>query len=100
MSQYIQLLLLVLLLPWTNAYQQYCKCQCSAEDLIVPIKACALCTKDVCLASSKDFCKDEEIKLSCYQVESVKDQMVVYGFIGLVGGLVMYAVYRRSVRRR
>lgn len=88
------------------AYQQYCKCLCNEVSIVQPIDRCGNCTKQFCL--SQDICAQPSnppntlpdgtpatpdppiILINCFQTESFKDSLVVYGFVLLLVGLLVY----------
>lgn len=82
---------LLLCLSVASAYQQYCKCSCNGQLLIQEIDKCGLCTKEWCIEQKKDLCSDEEenILISCFQVESLKEKVVVFLFLIAVVGLLV-----------
>lgn len=55
------------------------------------VDKCGLCTKEWCLEQKSDLCKDaaERIVISCFQVESVKEKVVVCLFLVAVAGLLV-----------
>lgn len=60
--------------------------------------ACAKCTKAFCLSQKLDICKDtkeEDVVTSCFQRDSNKDKIIVWGFIIGTVGLLSYALYKR-----
>lgn len=86
------------------AYQQYCKCQCNEVSIVQPIDRCGNCTKQFCL--SQDICSSltataspngppepPVIIINCFQTESFKDSLIVYGFVLLVVGLLVYGQF-------
>ncbi|ODQ79203.1 hypothetical protein BABINDRAFT_8787 [Babjeviella inositovora NRRL Y-12698] len=83
------------LLGFAAAYQQYCKCQCASNYTIFAVDNCGNCTKSFCLTEYANICSEvaeDTINISCFQIESFKDQFIVYGFIVTVIGLLVYAV--------
>ncbi|RLV93012.1 hypothetical protein JA1_002822 [Spathaspora sp. JA1] len=107
------LLLFTLPIQITTAYQLYCRCDCNQNSIINPIEKCGLCTKEYCLNQDKNLCvvKDdkhknkydssekekENIIISCFQVESFKDSLIIYSFIFTVLGLLAYAGYKTYI---
>lgn len=87
-----------------TAYQQYCKCLCNEVSIIQPVDRCGNCTKQFCL--SQDICSlpsntptntspngspdPPTILINCFQTESFKDSLIVYGFVLLLVGLLVY----------
>lgn len=55
------------------------------------IEKCGLCTKEWCLEQKVDLCEDvaQSIVISCFQVESVKEKVVVFLFLVAVAGLLV-----------
>lgn len=105
----ISVLLAVLALVLASAaHQKFCKCQCNGKKLIEPIDNCGSCTKDFCLTKDEKLCEvsdvtktdlhleDVNILISCYQIESFKDQLIIYAFVLVVFILCVYGlVFRR-----
>ncbi|ODV94385.1 hypothetical protein PACTADRAFT_4326 [Pachysolen tannophilus NRRL Y-2460] len=112
-------LVLFLVIQCVFCYQTFCKCECSASDYtIVKLdqnsieedvgnNICLMCTKQFCIDNK--YCKlpessgsdtstggsnsaQDTISISCFQRESLKDKLIVYGFILLVFSLFFYAV--------
>lgn len=64
---------------------------------------CMQCTKAFCLAQNLDICADateEDVQTSCFQRDSKKDRIIVWGFIMVTGGLLLWAALRRVLERR
>lgn len=81
------------------AYQQYCKCLCNDNSIVQPIDRCGNCTKKFCLsqdicaakhAESTDQAEPPDILINCFQTESLKDLVIVYGFLVVLVSLVIY----------
>ncbi|KAK6199477.1 uncharacterized protein RJT21DRAFT_133243 [Scheffersomyces amazonensis] len=105
--------LVVSVLIWASvvvAYQQFCKCECNSKFVIKPIDKCGSCTKDFCLEVDSTICSiegnndgseedvrsevEKNIIISCYQIESPKDALIIYLFAGLVVSLFVISVYQ------
>ncbi|CUM67204.1 uncharacterized protein PRCAT00004897001 [Priceomyces carsonii] len=87
----------LLLVSLAFGYQQYCRCECNEKSVVQPIERCGLCTKPFCMDHDPKLCDEdasEDILISCYQIESTKDSIVVYLFIIIVCGLVANGLYR------
>lgn len=87
----MKLLPLLCCLSVAVCFQQYCKCQCNDQVLVDKVDKCGLCTKEWCLEQKNDLCEDaaESIIISCFQVESVKEKVVVCLFLVAVAGLLV-----------
>lgn len=94
-------LVVLSLVASSAAYQQYCKCLCNDVSIVQPIDRCGNCTKQFCL--SQDICSSQPtntspndsleppiIIINCFQTESFKDSLIVYGFVLLIVGLLVY----------
>ncbi|KAK3316554.1 hypothetical protein B0H66DRAFT_441064, partial [Apodospora peruviana] len=84
-----------------TASQTFCKCTCFTNSTIIPLgpshgdpsraasSSCGQCNRAFCLKYNLPICKDAEEKdvlTSCFQRDSTKDQIIVWGFIiGTVG---------------
>lgn len=55
------------------------------------IDKCGLCTKEWCLEQKSDLCVDveQDIIISCFQVESLKEKVVVCLFLVGVAALLV-----------
>ncbi|KAH8885420.1 hypothetical protein GQ53DRAFT_728866 [Thozetella sp. PMI_491] len=65
--------------------------------------SCAECNRKFCLGYNLPFCKDAEEKdvlTSCFQRDSRKDQIIVWGFILGTTGLLGWAGIRRLLESR
>lgn len=72
-------------------YQQYCKCQCSTNSLVAKIDKCIECTAQWCLQQKSDLCPGDNTNnmlVSCFQLQSIKEKFLVVGFIIAVALLV------------
>lgn len=85
--------LLHLLLP--TAATKYCRCEINDDARVTTVPQCTNCTTDFCYKDVFDRVKNETDKLSlvCFQKESTKEATVIYLFIAVVFGLVVYAGY-------
>lgn len=60
--------------------------------------SCSECTKAFCLSQGIDFCKDAEeddVLTLCFQRDSNKDKIIVWGFIFGTLGLLGWAAFKR-----
>ncbi|QUC16555.1 uncharacterized protein UV8b_00796 [Ustilaginoidea virens] len=68
-----------------------------------PSTSCSECTKSFCLSQGIDFCKDakeDDVLTMCFQRDSNKDKMIVWGFILGTSGLLGWAAFKRVVEHR
>lgn len=87
---------LLMLATFSNSYQLYCKCQCdNSKTIINTVDKCKECTREFCLEKDPKLCElldddskhpskpitNDNIIISCYQVESTKDALIVYSFL-------------------
>lgn len=66
-------------------------------------KSCSVCTKAFCLAQGIDFCEDAkegDVTTMCFQRDSNKDKVIVWGFIVGTVGLLGWAAFKRVVAWR
>ncbi|KAK7422913.1 hypothetical protein QQZ08_009269 [Neonectria magnoliae] len=66
-------------------------------------KSCSECTKAFCLSQGIGFCKnakEEDVTTMCFQRDSNKDRIIVWGFIIGTVGLMAWAAFKRVVRWR
>ncbi|KAF5022050.1 hypothetical protein F66182_5933 [Fusarium sp. NRRL 66182] len=66
-------------------------------------KSCSECTKAFCLKHGIDFCKDateEDVTTMCFQRDSNKDKIIVWGFIVGTVGLLGWAAFKKVVAWR
>lgn len=105
--------------------QTYCKCTCFKNSTIVPLgpgpaspppsslfklerraasSSCAQCNRAFCLQKMNlPICKDAEEKdviTSCFQRDSRKDQLIVWGFILGTAGLLGWAAVKKVIDAR
>ncbi|KAK1957428.1 hypothetical protein LY78DRAFT_697251 [Colletotrichum sublineola] len=60
--------------------------------------SCSQCTKAFCLTSGISFCRDateENVQTLCFQRDSNKDRVIVWGFILGTAGLLGWAALKR-----
>lgn len=65
--------------------------------------ACSQCTKAFCLAQDLDICKDAteaDVQTTCFQRDSNKDKIIVWGFILGTSGLLGWAAFKKIMARR
>ncbi|OAR01760.1 hypothetical protein LLEC1_07131 [Akanthomyces lecanii] len=73
----------------------------SDPPAVVPRSAstsCSECTKAFCLQQGIPFCKDateDDVFTQCFQRDSNKDKIIVWGFILGTLGLLGWAVFKR-----
>ncbi|KAJ4327500.1 hypothetical protein N0V84_002026 [Fusarium piperis] len=66
-------------------------------------KSCSECTKAFCLKQGIDFCKgatEEDVTTLCFQRDSNKDKIIVWGFIIGTVGLLGWAAFKKVVSWR
>ncbi|KAK4187416.1 hypothetical protein QBC35DRAFT_498747 [Podospora australis] len=105
--------------------QTYCKCTCFKNSTIVPLgpasgnspppsflelekraasSSCAQCNRAFCLQKMNlPICKDAEEKdviTSCFQRDSRKDQVIVWGFILGTAGLLGWAAVKKVIESK
>ncbi|KAB5566104.1 hypothetical protein GE09DRAFT_1105511 [Coniochaeta sp. 2T2.1] len=64
--------------------------------------SCTQCNRAACLSYNLPFCKDAEEKdvvAMCFQRDSAKDQIIVWGFILGTGGLLGWAALKRVLEK-
>jgi hypothetical protein len=65
--------------------------------------SCSECTKSFCLSQGIDFCKEakeENVVTSCFQRDSNKDKIIVWGFILGTVGLLGWAAFKHVIELR
>ncbi|KAG5948877.1 hypothetical protein E4U53_006117 [Claviceps sorghi] len=65
--------------------------------------SCSECTKSFCLNQGIDFCKEakeEDVVTMCFQRDSNKDKIIVWGFILGTSGLLGWAAFKRAIEQR
>ncbi|KAI8682628.1 hypothetical protein LRP88_05409 [Fusarium phalaenopsidis] len=66
-------------------------------------KSCSECTKAFCLKQGISFCKgatEEDVTTMCFQRDSNKDKIIVWGFIIGTVGLLGWAAFKKVVSWR
>ncbi|KAI6784542.1 uncharacterized protein J7T54_006587 [Emericellopsis cladophorae] len=61
--------------------------------------SCSECTKSFCLGQGIDICEDateDDVMTMCFQRDSNKDRIIVWGFIIGVVGLLGWALFRKA----
>ncbi|KAI9501376.1 hypothetical protein BX070DRAFT_228844 [Coemansia spiralis] len=121
-----QLLLAFVLLSTALAKDitNFCKCSCGQNSTIIemtkfalthlphasqPIdvdtlmpKVCMNCTRLLCGIAEPQLCDgaavDDEIVPLCFQRDSLQDELIIYGFLLLVVGLLAWAAIRNHAK--
>ncbi|UNI22802.1 hypothetical protein JDV02_008656 [Purpureocillium takamizusanense] len=65
--------------------------------------SCSECTKAFCLSQGISFCKDakeENVVTMCFQRDSNKDKIIVWGFILGTTGLLGWTAFKRMIEWR
>jgi hypothetical protein len=100
----------------TSTPSSFCKCVCDNNSTIIALNApstttstpalhvfprasshklsCADCTRNFCLSNNLPICKDvaeDQIFTSCFQRDSLKDELVIYLFLIVTTGLLVWA---------
>ncbi|RKP36232.1 hypothetical protein BJ085DRAFT_23279, partial [Dimargaris cristalligena] len=88
----------------------FCKCLCGQNITIIPISpvpekdACNKCTKAFCNKLEPTLCEGagtgETISVSCFQRDSYKDEIIVWIFLLLTGGLLFTALAKPFIVKR
>jgi hypothetical protein len=106
------------------AATSFCKCTCFSNSTIIQLDGtspssspntpsaddkvkktrgtCSDCNKAFCLSYNLPICKgatEEDVFTTCFQRDSVKDEAVVFIFIGATTSLLLYAAVRPWVER-
>lgn len=114
----LTLLLLNLTQPSLSALTttpgSFCKCICNTNSTIIALNppstsstpsrslprasthklTCTDCTRSFCLSYNLPICKDvpeDKIFTSCFQRDSLKDELVIYLFLAVTTGLLVWA---------
>ncbi|KAI5848042.1 hypothetical protein BZA05DRAFT_404241 [Tricharina praecox] len=103
----IVLVLLALSLPSSAASSSllFCKCTCFTNSTIIPLPAtgnCNDCNRQFCIDYNLPICKtakEADVVTTCFQRDSLKDQVVVCVFIFATVGLLAWAVIRPCANR-
>lgn len=92
----MKLAVLLALLPLTVAYQQFCRCEYNEETQIHDVDQCNLCTTQFCLDRFGATFNEttDTLVIGCFQIESLKESVVIYLFILLVLGLLAVGYYK------
>ncbi|RFU80589.1 hypothetical protein TARUN_1622 [Trichoderma arundinaceum] len=120
----VLLLAAFIALASASSAQRFCKCTCFKNSTIIPLgpqhqsdrrsiledhvprsasSSCSECTKAFCLSQGIDFCKDAEeddVVTMCFQRDSNKDKIIVWGFIFGTLGLLGWAAFKRVLEWR
>ncbi|KAK1754223.1 hypothetical protein QBC47DRAFT_325351 [Echria macrotheca] len=126
-SSYIFLLLAYFTALITASAPTFCKCTCFTNSTIIPLgpqssppkspppreillvepraasSDCSQCNRKFCLDYNLPICKDAEEKdvtTKCFQRDSRKDQVIVWGFVLGTAGLLGWAGVRRVLEMR
>ncbi len=65
--------------------------------------SCSDCTKAFCLRQGIDICRDateDDVTTMCFQRDSNKDKIIVWGFIMGTSGLLGWALFKKVVASR
>ncbi|TDZ16730.1 hypothetical protein Cob_v010298 [Colletotrichum orbiculare MAFF 240422] len=65
--------------------------------------SCSQCTKAFCLSRGIDFCREateENVQTMCFQRDSNKDRVIVWGFLLGTTGLLGWAAFKRAQELR
>lgn len=90
------------------AATSFCKCTCFSNSTIIPLSdlpgentakkaTCNDCNRQFCLSYNLPICKDAkdaDVFTTCFQRDSTKDQMIVYTFILVTCGLLIWAAVK------
>lgn len=98
----LALVIITLFSTFSEAYSQICRCDCGTNYKIVELPdeglgytaACTNCTKKFCLSQNFTICEGVDemlVSSSCFQRESLKEQLFIYTFIIITTGLLLYA---------
>ncbi|KAL0933832.1 uncharacterized protein CTRU02_210631 [Colletotrichum truncatum] len=113
-----------------NSAPTFCKCTCFKNSTIVALgpqhsdektgstsrnhpsshdmkraasSSCSQCTKAFCLSRGIDFCreaKEENVQTMCFQRDSNKDRVIVWGFLLGTTGLLGWAAFKHAQELR
>ncbi|KAI8054225.1 hypothetical protein BDF22DRAFT_742151 [Syncephalis plumigaleata] len=101
MSLYLGILAILLaVVTWIN-------CACGQNVTIIELKPklsrpstedCIQCTKSFCLEAQPDFCSgagaNDDLTAFCFQRDSYKDESIIYLFLFITIGLLVFACTR------
>ncbi|PVH16084.1 uncharacterized protein CXQ87_003948 [Candidozyma duobushaemuli] len=94
-------LVLVALIAVAAANQQYCKCVCSGNTVVGKIDKCVMCNSSWCLEKNDKLCEEKEdeekIVISCFQIESTKEKVIIVLFVLGVIAMEMWILGERGV---
>ncbi|PVH21572.1 hypothetical protein CXQ85_000554 [Candidozyma haemuli] len=101
----IQGVALLALAALTSANQQYCKCVCSGNSVVGKIDKCGLCNSSWCLEQNDKLCQEsdegeENILITCFQIESSKEKFIIVAFVFSVLGLLLVSYWKQVMRER
>ncbi|KAL7951558.1 hypothetical protein V8C42DRAFT_304450 [Trichoderma barbatum] len=126
----VLLLAALMALASASSAPRFCKCTCFKNSTIIPLgpqhqseqrslhqapsplqdivhrsttSSCSECTKAFCLSQGISFCKDAEeddVATLCFQRDSNKDKIIVWGFIFGTTGLLGWAALKRVLEWR
>ncbi|CAD0046897.1 unnamed protein product, partial [Aureobasidium pullulans] len=94
--------------PPSLAATSFCKCTCFSNSTIIPLTnipgestakkaTCNDCNRQFCLSYNLPICKDAkdaDVFTTCFQRDSTKDQLIVFTFIFVTCGLLIWATVR------
>lgn len=91
-------LVVLALIAVASANQQYCKCVCSGNTVVGKIDKCVMCNSSWCLEKNDKLCEEKEeeekIVISCFQIESTKEKVIIVLFVLGVLGLLAAGCWR------
>lgn len=95
--------IIVSIICWVNfaaGYQKFCRCSCNEKSLIETVEKCGQCTKDFCIGLDQALCESSDemaandILISCFEIESFKEYFIIYSFVLLVIGFIIWGTIR------
>ncbi|KAK1251719.1 hypothetical protein MKX07_007198 [Trichoderma sp. CBMAI-0711] len=123
----VLLLAALVALASASSAPRFCKCTCFKNSTIIPLgpqhqsdqrslfhddhhdarrtasTSCADCTKAFCLSQGISFCEnadEDDVVTMCFQRDSNKDKIIVWGFIFGTLGLLGWAAFKRVLEWR
>lgn len=88
---------LLVLTAAVAAHDRYCRCECGTNTLVNPIDRCGQCTLDYC-TGLKNLCPkgtdESTILISCFSVESYKEQFIIVVFVLAVVALLVLGYWK------
>lgn len=90
---------ITLIVTVVTAHQQFCKCLCGENQVIKAIEKCGLCNEEWCLQQNNQLCpleSNEDILISCFQIESTKELWIVMLYVIGVGVLIALPFVRSA----